>query len=328
MQRYFFHSFPRRRAEDTRDEQIAKGLKIAASLLRNGLLLTPENYEIPILGKDGAVVDKLQAIQRRACFTELERMALPEHANLFGPISLAYEIANLRRLGALPVFYIPLQGSGDHLSGLASELLGGFVDANRLVAQLHAIRKHLANDTSLKLDYRGRSVTFNSENADVIRSFIDVLADGAACDLDATVTKLGCFISCFYPTENPQYTEPLHYYRQREWRIVGGAFTFEGQPYSIPATPEQVEELLGIDGTFFSKELSFAELKLGVGGTVTDTIARRSHFLAKIGALDVVGLASYLVTPDDSVIGGELREAFMARGVQVVKESEFCVGGT
>ena len=327
MHRYFFHSFPRRRGAETRDAQLAKAVKIAESLLKNGLLLTPENFRIPILGRGGAVMDHLEAAQRRACFTELEPAALPEHASTFGPFSLVYEIPELRRLGALPVFYIPLQGSGDHLSGLATELIGGLADSSRLVSQLHAARRHLANDVTLKIDYRGRSVTFGQENVEAIRFFLDVMADGAACDLDATQANLGTIVSCFYPTENPEYTEPLHYYRQREWRIIGGTFTFEGQPWVIPANRDQVNELMNIDGPFFGKELEFSEPKHGIGAKVNDTIANRSHFLKNIGTLDAVGLAAYLVVADDAVIDNELIDAFLDRTVQVVKESEFCSRG-
>jgi hypothetical protein len=108
MERFFFHSFPRPRTGEGRETQVKKGQVIAQSLLDNGILLSPENYEIPILDGTGQVVDHLRATQRRACFTELELDALLEHSKTFGPFALVYRIDDLRQLGALPVFYIPL----------------------------------------------------------------------------------------------------------------------------------------------------------------------------------------------------------------------------
>src|SRR6266404_4131274 len=104
MRRLFFHSFPRPRKNETRGQQLEKGRRIAESMSQNGLLLTPENYDLPVLGNDGITLDSFTAVQRRMCFTELEPELLPQHGEFFGPFALAYEIQDLRRLGALPVF--------------------------------------------------------------------------------------------------------------------------------------------------------------------------------------------------------------------------------
>jgi hypothetical protein len=324
MERFFFHSFPRLRYGETRDAQIAKGLLIADSLLQNGLLLSPENYEIPIVAPNGAVVDRLKATQRRACFTELESQGLPSHAALFGPFALVYRIEDLRRLGALPVFYIPLETQGANLSGLATELLSGFIDASRIISSLVMVRRHLAQSPTLKLDYRGRSVEFSPDAWDAIKFFIDTLMDSARTDAGVTESRLRAISSCFYPTENPKYTEPLHYYRQREWRIVAGSFTFKGHEPSTKATAEQVSTLLGIDSDFFSKQLSFFNPTAGIGAEEVDTVARRSHFFRTLGDLDVIGSARFFVHPDECSIPESLRQVFAARGIQILPQGEFC----
>jgi|GEM_PF-3491168 len=322
MHRFFFHSFPRPRIGQGIDIQLQKGRLIAQSLLDNGLLLAPENYEIPILDSGRLIVDHLKVTQRRACFTELEPAALPGHSQTFGPFALVYNISDLRRLGALPVFYVPLITHGGYLSGLATELLVGFADSSRLVSSLVAIRKHLSQSNSVGLTYRGREVKFNPEQSDAIRFFIDVLFDSAAADAGVTDLRLSAAASCFYPTENPKYTEPLHYYRQREWRLVGGLFTFHGQPTSQAATPAQVAQLLRIDEDFFSKRLRFRDPAVSIGADVEDSIANRSHFFKQLGELDVIKLARAVVFPDGLDLDSTLAAAYRARGIRVVTQAE------
>ena len=324
MQRYFFHSFPRLRAGESQSLQLAKGVKIARSLLDNGLLLTPENFEIPITTNDGTIVDSFKATQRRACFTELEPKSLPEHSTMFGPFSLAYEIPDLRRLGAMPVFYIPLQNDEEYLSGLPMEVFGGVIDVSRLLGQLLAIRNQLSNSPQFGLEYREKIINFNCQDSDAIRSFINILFDCAGTDAEATDLKLRTLASCFYPTENLRYTKPLDYYRQREWRILGSSLLFNDQPIFHSATPKQVEQLLAIDRNYFSKQITFFDPSEGIGVEIKDSIANRSHFFRQIGSLDVIGLAQYLVLPDNVDVESTLISEYEVRGVEVVKQSAFC----
>ena len=317
MQRLFFHSFPRPRKGEARRRQLQKGSRIAYSVLENGLLLSPENYDLPVLGNDRFTLDSFSAVQRRICFTELEPKELAEHGKIFGPFALAYRIEDLRGLGALPVFYVPLE-SGGYLSGLAVPMLGGLVDAHRITSTLLMIQRQLSESPALGLKYRGKEINFSPEQADVIRSFLDVLADSAGTGFDATDARLRTMASCFYPTENPQYTQPLHYYRQREWRIIAGVFTFNGQPFSFRATEPQVETLLAIDRDFFSKKLSFFDSGKNVGEKISDSIANRCHFLQRVGDLDAVAIARCLIIPDDLSDSSELQKRFVARDVEVI----------
>jgi hypothetical protein len=208
MECFFFHSFPRPRTGETRETQVQKGQLIGQSLLDNGILLSPENYELPILDSNGQVVDHVRTTQRRACFTELELEALPEHSKTFGPFALVYRIDDLRQLGALPVFYIPLIRGTANLSALATDLLGGFADATTYIKVLAQMRRWLSHADTVGLTYRGREVKFNTEQSRVIRDLIDVLSDYVTADLGTTESRLAILSSCFYPTENPKYTVP------------------------------------------------------------------------------------------------------------------------
>jgi hypothetical protein len=322
MNRFFFHSFPRPRQGESTQTQIKKGELIAASLLANGIILSPETYEIPLMDKEGKIVDRLRATQRRACFTELELEALPEHSETFGPFALVYEIDDLRQLGALPVFYIPLTSGNANLSGLASDLLGGVADAIAYVNVLAVMRNWLAGQETVSLTFRGREVKYNPEQSRVIRDLIDVLGDYVTADVQTTRLRLAVASSCFYPTENPKYTEPLHYYRQREWRLIAAFLTLNGQPVAERATPEQVKQLLEIDPDFYSKKLQFYETSNQVNALEEDSIGNRCYFFKQLGTIDVVGRAKAVIIPDESSGNSKLWDRYSGLGLRVIKQSQ------
>ncbi|MGH7434236.1 MAG: hypothetical protein ACRENE_01010, partial [Polyangiaceae bacterium] len=85
---------------------ITRGIRMLRAMRSIGLVLAPEHitWRQPLV--DGT--ERLtELVQVRACFTELSRRELREHARRFGPFSLEFEIETLRQLGALPVIYVP-----------------------------------------------------------------------------------------------------------------------------------------------------------------------------------------------------------------------------
>ena len=58
----------------------------------------------------------------------------------------------------------------------------------------------------------------------------------------------------FYPTERAGADDKLLYYRQREWRIVGGRVK-DGAEITSKPTDEEIEVLIEIDRDFFTKVL-------------------------------------------------------------------------
>jgi hypothetical protein len=105
LERYFYHSFPRRR-KDQRGE-VQKGLKILELIRDFGLLLTPERTAWEYPHADGSPPRRMEMVQRRVCFTELSPRELSRHAKEFGHFALEFEVDTLKSLHALPVFYIP-----------------------------------------------------------------------------------------------------------------------------------------------------------------------------------------------------------------------------
>jgi hypothetical protein len=109
--RHFYHSFPRIRPGDKREHIVSKGVAILRTIREIGLVLAPEI----LVWKQALANGEYRTIinrQHRICFTELSRDEIAQHGLKFGPFSLEFDIDTLRRVGALPVIYMP-----QHLQG-------------------------------------------------------------------------------------------------------------------------------------------------------------------------------------------------------------------
>ena len=95
---FFYHSFPRK--PNQRDHQL--GIRILASILKRGLLITPEERIFPSYNN----LQPRSFIQERVCFTALSRDEIPNHADTFGEFSLELNSNALRAFGALPALYL------------------------------------------------------------------------------------------------------------------------------------------------------------------------------------------------------------------------------
>jgi hypothetical protein len=138
-ERFFYHSFPRLRPDDQMDKIVSKGLSILENIKTIGLIIAPEivEWKQPLVD-GGTRVTRLR--QKRISFTELSRSEVAEHGKKFGPFSLEFKIDVLRRLGALPVIYMPqsLRTSGD-LSVLGSMIVTQLGDIKHTINQLHGL---------------------------------------------------------------------------------------------------------------------------------------------------------------------------------------------
>lgn len=329
MADFCFHSFPRPRKGELHRDTLKKGERIASSLLENGLMLAPENFEIPLLDEFGQQIDGITMLQCRICFTEIKSSALTDHSTTFGPYSLAYDIDDLRRIGGLPVHYIPMP-FGSHLYGLASQILGGVADASRVLDAIVGIRRQMEESTTLglqlTLNVNGVAVTdgvrFNEEQTSILRSFFDEFEKLCSSPFRATQQKLLAAAASFYPTEHASYTGKLHYYQQREWRIVEIGLMQGDEPLAPRATAQQKNLLRDIDNDFFSKVIR-VPTRERIGEWESSTIADRCRFLSQVGDLDVIGLARYLILPDEVGHDFALSDAFRHRGVSVITLDEF-----
>ena len=144
--RYFFHSFPRGKANEPHDDILARGLKILAFMKEVGIVLAPELVKWDITGIVGDADEKLETLQRRVCFTELSAAELSQHSITFGPIALAFSIERLRTAGATPVVYVPQGFQSNPLSLLAIFLVRGAHHTRYVLNQLNDIAQGADRD--------------------------------------------------------------------------------------------------------------------------------------------------------------------------------------
>jgi hypothetical protein len=271
-ERFFFHSFPRCAIGESRAEQLARGLSILRTIKEVGLVLAPEivSWSQPtISGTPRQITHR----QQRLCFTELARSELPEHAKRFGPFSLQFSINTLRRLGALPVIYLPQNVKGDTgLSSAGAVIAATMGDINYTLSQLHQLSRLRDLDyvrtlpgaetaTSVSAD-----CVMNLENKDEagdivatyhvplrhILDFLDYVGFRNA-PFELMVGILNLTQNLFYPTDDERHDDQLAYYRQREWRLTAG-MRVGGVQHGHAATESEKKQLLEIDPRFWSTE--------------------------------------------------------------------------
>ena len=266
--RFFYHSFPRPRQEESPAETARRGWAILKSMRKLGLVLAPEvvEWHTPVsLGTPSPI----QVVQRRICFTELSQHELRKHSMRFGPFALEFETNALRRAGALPVIYMPQALSEqDPLA-----LLGSFV-----VIQLGQIRGTLEklndldqfNDSAYLQEQFGvntmaEDCMVNLRNVDgsggivqefqvpwnAIRDILSYIGFETA-PFDAMIGATSIAQPLFYPTDDDHHDQELGYYRQREWRITADYYV-NGSPRGRGLQDEEKELLLELDESFWRR---------------------------------------------------------------------------
>ena len=234
-----------------------------SSVRDSGLLLTPEIVPWNYPHADGSVPRVERILQRRVCFTELVPSELQGHAVEFGRFALEFTTHNVRKLGGIPVFYIPTlaQTEGATLEDLGAMLVIQLLDAKRLADRISVV-----NDTF----NRNKAVSeiefcFNFAENPKAEGKFKLQAEEAKRTL-AAVTHgitpspmlgegINAALSFFYPADNHHHSKELSYYQQREWRITGN-IALRGVNVMRNVEPQEVKILLGLDPEFFGKKLS------------------------------------------------------------------------
>ena len=310
--RFFYHSFPRPRPGETYSETASRGWAILQSMKKLGLILAPEVVEWHTAVSLGTP-SPIQILQRRICFTELSPQELGEHSVRFGPFALEFETSALRRVGALPVIYMPQALSDqDHLT-----LLGPFV-----VGHLEQIRSTLdllnwmnqfdnpANIQSLgaKSIADNMMVTLTNPNEsggtvqetqvpwEAIKNILNFIGFRRA-PLDAMLGATSIAQALFYPTDDDHHNHELGYYRQREWRITADYYV-NGSPRGRSLQHEEKELLDELDESFW-------------GGTThpSNPIPRVDNALALVQPTpgELLDKVTRIIVPDNfSDLAGEI----------------------
>lgn len=304
VHRFLYHSFPRRPGKN----RFSRGLQVLAGILDQGLLLTPETIRFhrwrqwyksgPLSSPQltDKVLDSCVLSQTRACFTELAPHELPRHAKQFGPFALEWDARDLRQMGAMPVFYVPLDRPQD---GMGRALLGTLFDISDILDKISRLceladRPGPPTDGVYVLDQQGKAVIsgrgITAGGLKEVMQFIQFHT--------RPVAQLHCGLAAlsahFYPTENLKYTGDLAYYKQREWRIVGTVDVFhDGKAVLRPPTHPEVAALSMLDPGFFSKRIEFAGR--------TSSIAEECRYFQPFGDMPIGSFVRRIVAPMSSV---------------------------
>ena len=263
--RFFYHSFPRLRQGDTNSETASRGWAILQSMKKLGLILAPEvvEWHTPVsLG----VPSPVQILQRRICFTELSQQELSEHSTRFGPFALEFETSALRRVGALPVIYMPqAMSEQDHLALLGPFVVGHLGQISSTLELLNRLgqldnpayvqnlgENVLADDCMIILRNDDKSGGIVQEFQVPWKAIMDLLSfiGFETAPFNAMTGATSIAQALFYPTDDDHHDQELGYFRQREWRITADYYV-NGSPRGRSLQDEEKELLLKLDESFW-----------------------------------------------------------------------------
>ncbi len=257
-ERYFYHSFPR--GTDKMDG-VGKGLTILQSMKEMGLLLTPEIPKWPDNVSGDPLSEPWSVAQIRCCFTLLQPFELLQHAKVFGHFAIEFDIKELRKFGAIPVFYLPTILEPDDASGvLAAKLVGCIGQIDELLCRLKLTEDSIGGDTNrdkpLGIMKDGRLVRQTTCSVGGIEDLLSFLGEGhqPLINLWAGLRALSGF---FFPTEDLN-TDLVGYYHEREWRILSSAAK-NGVKLARCLDKHEEEFLLRLDRNFFGEPMAFRD---------------------------------------------------------------------
>lgn len=313
-EKFLYHSFPRR-GRNTPSE-IEKGVTIFKSIAEKGLLLTPEIKEWRELRRDTSGKDRpsepWRLIQKSISFTMLEpseliRLNLSES---FGHFALEFEIATLRKLGAIPVFYLP-KATEEHagLEWVAACLLARLGEIQILLARLAEIEEG-AKKAPVKAEhiplgknkYVEKYLRCTYGGAEDLINFLRLPADKSkesAQSISTLSAALRALSGFFYQTEDLTRTDYLYYYQQREWRIIANMMELNQKDSGyIKLTHELKEleknELIEIDSEFFEVKEQYH--------TGTYRRVDQCQFFPEFGGKRIIQHARRVIVPEKAIV--------------------------
>ena len=230
-----------------------------------GLVLAPEvvEWHTPV---DLGPPSPIQILQRRICFTELSPQELGGHSARFGPFALEFDTTALRRVGALPVIYMPQALSEqDHLALIGPFVVGHLGQIRHTLGLLNQLSQF---DDPAYIESLGASsvpddlmVTLNNGDDSrgivqefqvpwkSIKDFLTFIGFEAA-PFNAMLGAISIAQTLFYPTDDERHDQELGYYRQREWRIIADYYV-NSTPRERSLNDEEKAILLDLDEYFW-----------------------------------------------------------------------------
>ena len=265
-ERYFYHSFPQFGVDDP-DLERKNGLVILESIVRNGLLLTPETIEwsesLTLKSGGTSRSDPWCVSQKRCCFTELFPHELSDHSRRYGHFALEFEIEILRQLGGMPVFYIPRSSENSlGLEGLGEMLIARLGEIQGVLERLAKLEDDVKNNTnkndliSVEQDGQGvGSIQCTIGGAEVLFALLRLRSENTYTQPTKTLLNaVKGMAGLFAPADDIDCRELLSYYREREWRILA-KIEKDGKALTRDLDKSEKEMLLKLNRDFFEEEI-------------------------------------------------------------------------
>jgi hypothetical protein len=195
-------------------------------------------------------------------------MELPGHAEKFGHFALEFEIDTARRLGAMPVFYVPQPTSNAaNASPVGVALVAIATDLRAIVQRMAFLDEILRGKTPVNPKFEFNTGFVDSPDGrgsftldrDETKNLLAAIGHAVTPwnDLHAGADAL---LNFFHPTDDANADKALEYYREREWRIAC-ALRLRGRDGHPDVDllralrPEERRRLLQIDEVFFSRKV-------------------------------------------------------------------------
>ena len=267
------------------------------SIVKSGLLITPEKtiWQEPLT--TGMLSNPVEVNQKRACFTELDPSELQRHSTIFGRFALEFDVQAIRRLGGIPVFYLPRPSQADvGLESIAASLICRMGEIQLILNRLGDLGELIrrSDDKSQPLGVQ------NNESGE--KQYMQMSLKGAE-DLIAFLTHGSQPVSIlrnalrgisgfFYPAEDLSHTGLLGYYRQREWRIVANMSKL-GEEQTRHLSDDEVTALLELDEQFFGREIEIFGNK--------HRLVDQCMYFRELERRSFLSYARRVVVPDEAV---------------------------
>ena len=165
-----------------------------------------------------------------------------------------------RRLGAIPVMYLPQATSSEF--EVALDKLGYFfsyriAELQQVCDRINKLQKAIGQHSSFDLiKIAGRNGVGEVKlNNGTLKNLLEMIIGHNSVDDFAAV--LQALSSLFYPTDEFRQSvelvrSPLYYYFQREWRILSG-LVLDGSEVDTPLTQREKRIVLCSNNTFFNE---------------------------------------------------------------------------
>lgn len=294
QQEYFYHSFPCSKRGETVEDNLERGFLTLKSIIKNGLLITPEVMELPF----DLTMNQKPLVQSRLCFTLIPNNKLLEHTNKFGKFSIEWNTKVLKEMGVIPTMYMSVFDfhGKDNLKYATPKFLSRLLTYHEEERNINEKLALEFSEVSEKLIPFQTSMKFGGEKRyEIMGELLKELErlEKALADSSEKKGWYETLENLIYPVDNNEHkTGEGGYYNQREWKLIGN-LQKEGKFVAEFPTEAQLRELLELNPHFFGQTIKSADRVLLKG--------QLSQFFKNYDDKHILEYANKVIVPDEYI---------------------------